>query len=271
MAQIKLRIELNKGRTGAPLDKLGDIARQMDRFLQSLATDLRLSIRTGEWLAVNFKNGSVSWDAAYQTEVSDAELRHFNECIEFVTDYDPETEGTNGLISDATLLEFGRIGERIDPDEIIGVGIYPTDAQRKRLRWRRIEYRGASRIRRAIETPIQSYGSIQGEMHSLVKGAADPYFQIREFASTQLIRCYYKTDLYADIYRALEHRNAVVHATGYMHLDRSRRAVQEMRVERLDKVEPLTEDEFLSLFGAAPDITGDMSTNDFISQIREDA
>jgi hypothetical protein len=269
MAQIKLRIELNKGRTGAPLDKLGDIARQMERFLRSLAADLKLEIRPSEWLAVNFKNGSVSWDSALQEEVAESDVRRFNNCIEFITDYDPETEGTNGLISDLTLLEYGRIGERIDPDEIIGVGIYPSNGQR-RLRWRRIEYRKAGRIRRAIEAPIYSYGSVQGEMHSLIKGVARPYFQLREFASNQLVRCFYESDLYADVHRALEHRNAVVHATGQMRLDRARRAVEDMQVERLDRVEPLTDEEFLSLFGAAPDLTGELSTDEYIAHIRGD-
>lgn len=269
MAQIKLRFELNKGRTGAPLDKLGDIARQVERFLRSLASDLKLETKAGEWLAVNFRSGSVSWDTAYQTEVSDSQLRHFNECVEFITDYDPETEGTNRLISDLTLLEYGRLGERIDPDEIIGVGIYPSDG-RTRVRWRRIEYRRASRVRRAIEAPIYSYGSIQGELHSLIKGVARPYFQIREFATPQLVKCYYDSDLYADVHRALEYQKAIVHATGQMRLDRARRAIEEMQVERLDRVEPLSDEEFLSLFGAAPAITGDLSTDEFIERVRDD-
>jgi hypothetical protein len=111
MAQIKLRLELNKGRTGAPLEKLGGVARQMESFLRALALDLKLEVKKGEWLAVNFRNSSVSWDVAYQVEVTEAQFRHFNQCVEFITDYDPDTEGTNALVSDATLLEYGKIGE----------------------------------------------------------------------------------------------------------------------------------------------------------------
>jgi hypothetical protein len=121
MAQIKLRIELNKGRTGAPLEKLGTVARQMERFLRAVAADLNIDARPGEWLAVNFKNGSVAWDASFQEEVSEAQVRRFNDSIEFITDYDPETEGTNGIVTDLTLLEYSKIGDCIDPDEVIGV------------------------------------------------------------------------------------------------------------------------------------------------------
>jgi hypothetical protein len=97
-----------------------------------------------------------------------------------------------------------------------------------------------------------------------------PYFQIREFGSDQLIRCYFEMRLYAEVHRALEHANAVVHATGEMRLDRARRAVDEMHVERLDRVEPLSDDEFHSLFGSAPEITDDVTTAEFINNIRSD-
>lgn len=108
-------------------------------------------------------------------------------------------------------------------------------------------------------------------MHSLIKGTSRPYFQVREFASNQLIRCYYDNNLYQDIHRALEHRNAVVFATGQMRFDRARRIIEEMEVERLDRVEPLTDTEFQFLFGSAPEITGDLSTEEFVLRIRQDA
>jgi hypothetical protein len=55
-----------------------------------------------------------------------------------------------------------------------------------------------------------------------------------------------------------------------MKLDRAKKIIEEMRVERLDKVEPLSEDEFRSFFGMSPDLTGDLSTQQFIDAIRED-
>jgi hypothetical protein len=77
MARIKVRFELNKGRIGAPLSKLGDISRQTERFLRSLAADVRIEAKAEEWLAVNFRNGSVSYDAELQGEITPAEVfRH---------------------------------------------------------------------------------------------------------------------------------------------------------------------------------------------------
>jgi hypothetical protein len=268
MAQLKLRIELNKGREGAPLDKLGDITRQMEKFLRALSDDLKLETKKGEWLGQNFRNGSVSYDACYQVDVPDSKIRHFNQCIEFVADYDPDAEGINGLVSDATLMEFGRLGERIDPDETIGLGIYSPD--RKRLKWRRVEYRKASKIRQAMEFPIQSYGSVQGVFHAWLKEAQHPFFQLRELATENLVKCFYEDGLYSQIVEGLKRRVSVVHVSGHMKLDRTKRAIDEMRVDRLDKIEEMSEDEFRSFFGSSPKFTGDTTTQQFIDLVRQD-
>ena len=66
MATIRVRFQLNKGRMGAPLSKLGKIAGQAERFLRALATDANIDQSSGEWLALNFDNGSVSYDAEFQ-------------------------------------------------------------------------------------------------------------------------------------------------------------------------------------------------------------
>lgn len=269
MAQIRLRIELNKGRTGAPLEKLGDIARQLERFLRSLAGDLRINAKPGEWLALNFKDGSVSYDAAFQEDVPEGRFREFNRLMEFITDFDPETESANALVSDGTLLEYGRIGEYIDPDEVVGVGLYAGPGKRVK-KWRQINYRKTSGIRKALETPILSYGSVQGLMHSLVLTGDRPSFQIREYASDNMVRCRYGEALYPIIIEALRERNAIVHATGHISLDRAKRSVNEMQVERIDRIQPLTDEEFVGLFGSSPRITGDLSTDEFIDQIRGD-
>jgi hypothetical protein len=267
MAQIKVRIELNKGRTGAPLDKLGDVARQFDRFLRSLAADLKLPPKPNGWLAVAFRNGSISWDAALQEEVTESQVNSFNQALEFVTDFDPDSESTNGLVSDASLLQFAKLGECIDPDEVIGIGVYAGG--RSKLKWRRIEYRRASRIRRAIEEPIASYGSLQGLLHAVILEGVRPYFAVHELGAEKLVKCYYEQRLYDDVIGALARRNAVIHATGDMKLDRASRSIGEMEVERIDKVDSLSDEEFRSFFGMAPNLTGEMSTSDYIREYRD--
>ena len=76
--------------------------------------------------------------------------------------------------------------------------------------------------------------------------------------------------MYKKVIEALEERNAVIHASGYLQYDRAKRTVSEMNVDRIDKVEPLTDDEVSSLFGIASNMTGDLTTEKFIERIRHD-
>ena len=63
MAHVKIRLVVNKGRHGAPLQKLGKISEQLEKFLRTLAADCNIETRPGEWVAANFTNSSVEYDA----------------------------------------------------------------------------------------------------------------------------------------------------------------------------------------------------------------
>jgi hypothetical protein len=268
MARIKVRFELNKGRIGAPLSKLGEISRQSERFLRSLASDLKIEGKAEEWLATNFRNGSVSYDAEFQGEISPGEVDAFNRNLEFLADYDPDAEGANGMASPMTALEFAKLGTLIDPDEVIGLGIYGRD--RTRLKWRRISYAKTAEMRALLEAPIPTYGSVQGIIHSLQKEVRRPYFSLRELATDALVRCSYPMRMYGDVVDALRERTTVLHVAGDTTYDRATRAIVELRVDRIDKAGMLSSEEFERFFGSAADFTGQLSTDDYIDAIRED-
>jgi hypothetical protein len=128
VARIKVRLIINKGRHGAPMTKLGKISEQAEKFLRALAADCEIDSYPGEWLAVNFGDGSVADDAEFQGDVNPGVAQIFMRNLEFLADFDPESEGLNLAIKPATALEYARIGALIDPDEEIGLGIYAPDA-----------------------------------------------------------------------------------------------------------------------------------------------
>jgi hypothetical protein len=138
MARLKIRLAINKGRHGAPMAKLGRISEQAERFLRSLAADCKIEVRPGEWLAVNFKDGSVEYDAEFQGDVQPGAGQAFVRSLELIADYDPEVEGLNVAVSPYTVLEYAKIGSLIDPDETVGIGIYPIRGRKPR--WRTITY-----------------------------------------------------------------------------------------------------------------------------------
>ena len=256
MARIRVRFSINKGRHGAPLAKLGRISEQAEKFLRSLALDCQIQTKPGEWLAANFKNGSVEYDAEFQDDVDTGSVQIFSKYIEALADYDPESEGLNVGISSATALEYARIGSLIDADEIVGIGIYPGHGGKPR--WRNITYAATSAIRRQIETPIAAHGAAQGILHAWFKEAREPYFQLRELSTDALIKVFYPANLYQAVADAVRERTTMLIVSGNMLFDRATKQATELRAERIQKVRMLSTAEFEEFFGSAPEFRSDI-------------
>ena len=113
-----------------------------------------------------------------------------------------------------------------------------------------------------------AYGSVQGALASVTLEGRRPYFSVRELSTEQTVKCFYSSSLYDDVVHALSQRNAIIHATGDLRLERASRLVGEMEVERIDRVEALSDEEFRSFFGMAPELTGEQTTQEYISEYR---
>jgi hypothetical protein len=122
-----------------------------------------------------------------------------------------------------------------------------------------------------IGSPVPAYGSIQGIIYSLQKEARRPFFRLRELSTEAMVSCFYPTRLYADVVDALKERTGILHIAGDMMFDRATRAITELSVERIERARTLSAAEFEEFFGSAPDFTGDLSTDEYIDAIREDA
>jgi hypothetical protein len=272
MARVRVRFEMNRGRRGASLSKLAKIAEQLERFLIRVAHDCAIPAKGGEWLALNFENGSVSYDAEFQGETSADDAVAFHRAIDYVTAFDPQTTELNGVVSSRTMIEYAHIGSLIDPDESLGIGLYaPTDHDPSPPKWRQIAYSKFSDIRREVEVALSVHGAVQGIVHAWFKEAEQPYFRLRELSTWALVNCFYSPKLYPDVVRAVRERNTVLIVSGSVKYDHLSRAAKEIDVERIEPVETLSSDEFDRLFGSAPRFTGDQSTDEFMDWVRRDA
>jgi hypothetical protein len=237
------------------MTKLGKISEQAEKFLRALAADCNIPSKQGDWLAANFRNGSVEYDAFHSDDVSAASAEIFSRSLQAIADYDPDKEGLNFGVSASTVLEYGRIGALIDPDEIVGIGVYPANGGR--IRWRSITYTRASAIRRKVEAPIPSYGAAQGILHAWFKEAREPHFQLRELSTDALVRVIYPSRMYDEVAAAVRERNAILDVSGDLLYDRATRNPVEMRADRLRMVRLLSTAEFESFFGSVPDFVAE--------------
>jgi len=129
MAKLRIRFTINRGRKGAPLGKLGKISEQADKFLRAISNECGVPAKPGEWIADDFENGSVMFDASYQGAVDTGVAQVFEHKMEVLADFDPERDGLNGVIRESTALEYAKTGGLIAPDEEIGIESTPIAAE----------------------------------------------------------------------------------------------------------------------------------------------
>ncbi len=264
MARFKIRLVLNRGRHGAPLAKLGRIAEQTEKFLRALASDSNVNTQPGQWLALNFKNGSLEYDAEFQGDVNPGDAQIFARKLEFLADYDADSDGLNGSVSHNTALEFSKIGMLIDPDEVIGLGIYP--GRGGRIKWRDITYIKTATLRREVESPLPAFGAVQGIIHAWFKEAREPNFQIRELSTDILIRVTYPAMLYSAVAQAVQERTTMLIVSGDILYNRATRQPYEMHASRVERQRMLSAGEFEAFVGSAPEFVAEPDDDDYYAE-----
>ncbi len=265
MAQLRFRFRFNPGRTGAPLDKLGEFAVPTERFLRFLACDLDLPMEKGKWLAINFTNESVAFDSEFAEAVPEKAVARGKKAVELLTGETPLEACDRKIIEFKTAAEFSQIGKILDPDEQFLVALYETDAKPE---WRPVTYRQVAELRKLLTTPIISYGSVQGIIHSWAMGADQPFLQLRDLASGDLVGCNYKQELRQKIVATAERDRNVIHIYGKIKWDRTKNKILEIAVDDIQAMSPLSARDFDKLFGSMPAFTDAMCTADYIECIR---
>jgi hypothetical protein len=261
MARIRIRIELNKGRVGIPLHKLAEVVAQTEKFLKMLGQDERLESGTGQWIGLDFSNGSLAYTAEYGAEVdAKAEYR-------FTSEFDNLRRGKpTQRVRFATRRQYVRIADPLDEDESVDFGVYKEGSSQPDFV--ALSKRDVRLVLGDLQLPVEAIGALQGNVHSVFFGAQPPYFNLRELSSQALVRCEYASNLYDDVVKAVEHPNTIVHVYGTVKTNLEDRSLDTMKVSRIDIAEKLTEEDFNKFFGCAPNFTGELSTTEFIDRMR---
>ena len=254
MAKLRIRFVLNKGRRGAPLGKLGRISEQAERFLRALANDCGVDAKPGEWIAADFQNNSVQFDAEYQGAVDLDVALIFERNMEILADFDPNCDRLNGVVGESTALEYAKIGSLIDPDEEIEIGIFPSRGGN--LKQRTITHSKAQTLKSKVD-PIHAIGAVQGIIHSWIKEGRNPHIRVQELSTANIVRVEYQRNQYDTISEAMKDRNAVVLVSGACSYEPTSQGIMKMSLERLERTNVLSPDNFQSLIGSFPDFEYD--------------
>src|SRR3984885_2162206 len=157
MSRLRVRIELNRGGVGVPLNKLASVVQQSQSFFRMLGDDVHIDQNQGEWLGFDFDHESLNFTAEFVGAVTQDQVAAFHSAF----------DGTTPLRR-ATIAQFARIADAIEEDEVIGFGLYFNEGEDPG-EWRCLSRRDALRIAEEIQVLLGA-GQVGQDSHLPVAG-----------------------------------------------------------------------------------------------------
>jgi len=269
MSELRLRVELNKGRQGIPLHKLAEVAEEAVRFLDALVSDVGIEQEGQAWLAENFENDSVDFDCRYTAVLPEPTVTRGRESLRMVmaNDYSPSDLAV--LISPETRRQFARMARPLDADEVIRLGLY-RDGSLKPYDWFQLDQRRSLEIEEPLSGFRKAYGEIQGIVHAFFKETEKPYLKVRELSTHQLVNCFFPSEMYQSAVKVLADPEAVVFVEGWLRQEAATGQVTEIAVADFRLAPEFSKEVYRSTLGALPDYTGKLSTREFLERLRDE-
>lgn len=262
MDSLRIKITLNKGRHGIAVEKLADIAKEAERFLECFSADMQLG--KGDWIAEKFRNGSVIFDLVYAGEAENAALQTSVKALKHMADPKTKVEDLGFGLSKTTFLQFARMASPIETDDAIGIGIYNSRPRPKNYT---LSKQRAIQIEKQIMQRVEQYGSVQGTITALFKGEKSTLWIVEKLTNRRIV-CTYAPHLYKKIYTLLEDRDSLVNAEGWMTIINGE--IEKLAIKTIDILEAYRDGDLEKLFGSDPDFTGDLTTEEYIDEIRRE-
>ena len=269
MAELRIRIELQRPDKGIEMSKLSALAEETQKFLRMVAEDAGINPDEGTWVARDFYNQGIGFNAEYQfADVEQDQVLAYLSLVEGITDASPERQWAVPRVRPLTVLQSAKLATLAGEGETVRVGfLNGHDVVRD---WRPLAKPKAVAIIEHFEAWVEYRGMLQGVIHSIYKEVNPPYFTLRDFASRELIRCEFPAAHWDDVHKALERKDAVVLVAGWIRAKRIDKSIACIRVERIEGTKPLRRDQLMALFGSAPGWAGDLTSDEFIDSVRDE-
>lgn len=267
MAKLKIRVELNKGREGMPLEKLIARAEHLVGFLSNLAKDLGLGGAQPVWLAEEFDNGSVDFDCRLDSELDEVLVEKGCSALDHYFGGTPLDPLIALKIRPGTKAQFRKLTSSLDLDERIFVSVYGKGSGELGP-WRELTASTATSSDLETELGRSYHGEIQGVVAALFKESAY-HLWVRELSTDRRIKCFFKKELYTEAIRALNDPESVVFIDGEVTEDSETGEINVIHADHIRPAPAFSSELYQSLLGAIPDYTGNLSTLEHIEAFRE--
>ena len=266
MARFRIRLEVHRSERGIALATLGKLPEETMRFLKLMGEDVQVDGLQSDWIVTDFEDGSLLFTVESAGEADEDQVSTYRGALKRVIAYEPKTEAPAGIRNE-TLAQYARLANSIAGNESLRMGLFTNGSERPD-EWQTISKQQAVGITEYFDELIESTGTIQGIVHSLYKESQPPYFDLRELSNNKLIKCQYPQRLYEQVIGSLKKREAIVIVQGEITARRRDRKIDHVVVRQMKVAPELTEADLEEFFGCAPDFTGDLSTEEYIRQMR---
>lgn len=258
---LRLRIELNKGRHGMPLNKLTQVCQETTKFLDLLCEDLGLPQPKTGWLAEDFENGSVDFDLRHPEYLSEDLTVLGRQALRMIFGNSHEVPEVALRIRPETRRQFFRIGSALDTDEVAHFGVYEGNEARPQ-QWFDLPHTSDQEAAATRLLDRNAYGEVQGVIHAFFKDPPKPYLSIRELSTGELVKCYFRPDMYQAAVELLEDRDAVVFVEGWLKEDATTGNTREVSAEDFRPAPEFDFGLYQRMLGAIPDYNGEGSVRE---------
>jgi hypothetical protein len=261
MSGLRIKIKLNKGGRGILLQHLADVAKEAQKFLEQFGSDVHLE--EGQWVAENFKNGSLSFDLINPLENTPEPVIHqAYEALKHITDVKTNPDNLGFGLRQSTLFQYAKMAIPLDADEAVELGLYNGS---KRPKVRKLTKLRAVTIQKQIVRPLRHYGAIQGKITAFFSGSCGLW--VHDLLANQRVVCNFQQDQYDKIAKLLRDRDAIVQVEGWFTTNQLGEQTA-MVIETIDKCPEYREGDLEKFFGSDPDFTGGLTTEEYIDKIR---
>jgi hypothetical protein len=260
MSEIKLKFVLNKGRHGILLHKLTRIADEAEKFLLSFSEDLNLD--KNEWVADSFRNGSVSFTISYVGPAEDKQLNRARKALAIVADPKTKVSDLNGDLSNRTYVQFAKIAHPIDSDDVIGLGVVN---EKGKLVTKDFTKERAIQIEREMNVTTEEFIGFQGEITAMFREGS---CWVKDSITSDRIVCKFKPNQYRKIWQLLKDLEGFVDIEGWAVMKNG--TLDHLKIESIDASADYQEGDIDKFFGSAPNFTGNMTTGEYLSELRDE-
>ncbi len=147
MTRLRVRVELNRRKSGVPMEELVSVVEETRKFFHLLAEDVEIPADRGEWLASHFDPESLNFTAEFNGPASTEQIRAFGSAFGGATSLRRET-----------IAQFTHIADFIGEDELVGFGLYQSDEESEPSDWRCLSRRDAQRFAGEIQLLAKAAG-----------------------------------------------------------------------------------------------------------------